>query len=434
MVAALSGYDDVDVVSADDVASRTWCPDRVAVREQQFAIVGGALRDGGGLPAIGPRLAEWTCYAARCAPTHGVPTPPSPSSPEGHSPTPHPEAELWLGAHPGDPARLEGDGGERSLLDTITADPEGQLGAATRERFGDALPFLAKVLAADEPLSLQAHPSAEQAMEGFAREDRLGIPISAPTRNYRDREPQARAAGRARSLRGAGGIPSGRTQHRVAARADGGGPRPLRQPAVRPGRRRRAARAVHDLDHRAAGRPRRAGAAGARRRRHLSAFGRNGIRQRRRRPRCELGERYPGDAGVLAAMLLNRISLAAGGGHLPARRQSARLPARRRLRGDGQLRQRAARRSDAQARRRARAAARARLHPDRRIRRCGPRSTREGIEIVYDTPAPEFAVSVLRLDGDRPRPRGRRTRRVTTARRCCCAPRARCRCTRSRVC
>ena len=56
----------------------------------------------------------------------------------------------------------------------MTSDPEGQLGAAVRARFGDALPFLVKVLAADEPLSLQAHPSTEQAVEGFAREDRAG--------------------------------------------------------------------------------------------------------------------------------------------------------------------------------------------------------------------------------------------------------------------
>ena len=42
----------------------------------------------------------------------------------------------------------------------------------------------------------------------------------------------------------------------------------------------------------------------------------------------ELGERYPGDAGVLAAMLLNRISLEPRRGHLPARGQPARLPAR----------------------------------------------------------------------------------------------------------
>ncbi|HYR16263.1 MAG TPA: mannose-6-phosphate isomerase, class I, partial [Mycobacterium sp.] len=103
------------------------------------------------------------------------------------SPTPHPEAELWFGAHPGDPAWLETDEGERSLLDALRDDPEGQLGAAVRGRFGDTLPFLVKVLAADEPLSLQAHPSAEQAVEGFAREEKLGLPVTAPTRNYRDR-------------------------------------------------------------------------------------------------------------------------------------------------------------------------------------------------------------------------------------------------------
>ena len=103
------------------------------------------------------------------------------------SPTAHPEAELWFGAHPGDPAWLETDEGERSLLDTLREDPEGQLGAATRGRFGDTLPFLLKVLAADEPLSLQAHPSAHQAAEGFDREERQGIPVSSPVRNYRDR-------------------------------------------------------------------------------------------------------------------------------------------------------------------------------------------------------------------------------------------------------
>ena len=117
----------------------------------------------------------------------GVRGRPLPNSPESASPTAHPEAELWFGAHPGDPAWLETDTGEQSLLETVRSDPEGQLGAAVRNRFGDALPFLMKVLAADEPLSLQAHPSAEQAAEGFAREDRLGIPVSSPIRNYRDR-------------------------------------------------------------------------------------------------------------------------------------------------------------------------------------------------------------------------------------------------------
>ena len=101
-------------------------------------------------------------------------------------PAAHPEAELWFGAHPGDPAFLETEQGETSLLTALGADPEGQLGSASRARFGDVLPFLLKVLAADEPLSLQAHPSAEQAVEGYLREERLGIPLYSPVRNYRD--------------------------------------------------------------------------------------------------------------------------------------------------------------------------------------------------------------------------------------------------------
>ena len=101
-------------------------------------------------------------------------------------PAAHPEAELWLGANPGDPAWLEEPAGEVSLLQALVADPEGQLGPTARARFGDALPFLLKVLAADEPLSLQAHPSAEQAAEGYLREERLGIPVNSPLRNYRD--------------------------------------------------------------------------------------------------------------------------------------------------------------------------------------------------------------------------------------------------------
>ncbi|WP_369831975.1 type I phosphomannose isomerase catalytic subunit, partial [Mycobacterium sp. E796] len=65
-------------------------------------------------------------------------------------PAAHPEAELWFGAHPGDPAWLETDKGEVSLLEAVVADPEGQLGPGSRARFGDVLPFLVKVLAADE--------------------------------------------------------------------------------------------------------------------------------------------------------------------------------------------------------------------------------------------------------------------------------------------
>jgi mannose-6-phosphate isomerase len=102
-------------------------------------------------------------------------------------PAPHPEAELWMGAHPGDPSRLrDSDGVERTLLELVEADPVGQLGEECARRWGGRLPFLLKILAAEEPLSMQAHPSAEQAAEGYAREEAAGIPREAANRNYPD--------------------------------------------------------------------------------------------------------------------------------------------------------------------------------------------------------------------------------------------------------
>jgi mannose-6-phosphate isomerase len=82
------------------------------------------------------------------------------------APTPDPEAELWMGAHPASPSRLSVSG--TSLVDAIAADPAGLLGAANVERFGARLPFLLKVLAAAQPLSLQAHPTLEHARAAHA--------------------------------------------------------------------------------------------------------------------------------------------------------------------------------------------------------------------------------------------------------------------------
>lgn len=314
------------------------------------------------------------------------------------SPAAHPEAELWFGAHPGDPALLETDNGERSLLETIRADPEGQLGAASRELFGDTLPFLAKVLAADEPLSLQAHPSAEQAREGFAREDRLGIPLNAPTRNYRDpsHKPEILVAlGPFEALAGFRPIASSIELMRAFAvsdldpfvqllsgQVDADGLRALfttwitaPQPDldvlvptvldgainyIRSGETTFAAEAKTVL---------------------------------------ELGERYPGDAGVLAAMLLNRISLSPGEAiYLPAGNLHAYLEGvgfEVMANSDNVLR--------------------GGLTPkhvdvpellrvldftpteDSALR---PATTRQGIELIYETPAPEFTVSALFLDGE----------------------------------
>ncbi|MEU7758064.1 MULTISPECIES: mannose-6-phosphate isomerase, class I [Micromonospora] len=79
-----------------------------------------------------------------------------------------PEAELWLGAHPGAPATVQRDGRPVSLTDLLVAEPGHWLGERLVGRFGTRLPFLLKVLAADSPLSLQAHPDAEQARAGHA--------------------------------------------------------------------------------------------------------------------------------------------------------------------------------------------------------------------------------------------------------------------------
>ncbi|MCZ2806514.1 mannose-6-phosphate isomerase, class I [Modestobacter sp. VKM Ac-2983] len=99
------------------------------------------------------------------------------------SPADRPYAELWMGAHP-DASSVLADG--RTLSDAITADPAGLLGQPVRERFGDRLPFLMKVLAADKPLSLQAHPTTAQAETGFAAEEAAGIPHDDPTRTFKD--------------------------------------------------------------------------------------------------------------------------------------------------------------------------------------------------------------------------------------------------------
>lgn len=77
-------------------------------------------------------------------------------------------AELWCGTHPQGPAHL--DRWDGPLLSEITGE----------------MTMLVKLLACAQPLSLQTHPTAEQARDGFAREEALGIPRDAPQRMYKD--------------------------------------------------------------------------------------------------------------------------------------------------------------------------------------------------------------------------------------------------------
>ncbi|MFB7592872.1 mannose-6-phosphate isomerase, class I [Streptomyces sp. NPDC056169] len=100
----------------------------------------------------------------------------------GVAPTGEPQAEMWMGAHPGAPSRTE-----RGPLDVlVAADPVRELGEPAVAKFGPRLPFLLKVLAAGAPLSLQVHPDLAQARAGFAAEEAAGIPVDAPHRTYKD--------------------------------------------------------------------------------------------------------------------------------------------------------------------------------------------------------------------------------------------------------
>lgn len=100
----------------------------------------------------------------------------------GVEPTGEPQAEMWMGAHPGAPSRT----GRGPLDEVIDEDPGRELGRAAVARFGPRLPFLLKLLAAGAPLSLQVHPDLEQAREGYEDEESRGVPIDAPNRNYKD--------------------------------------------------------------------------------------------------------------------------------------------------------------------------------------------------------------------------------------------------------
>ncbi|GAA4936138.1 mannose-6-phosphate isomerase type 1 [Actinomycetospora succinea] len=223
-------------------------------------------------------------------------------------PSPHPQAELWLGAHRDEPSQLT-EGG-RSLADVLRDDPAGSLGPSRRERWSDRLPYLLKVLAAEEPLSLQAHPSAEQAAAGYAREEAAGVPRTAADRNYPDPLPKpellcaltefhALAGFRdpAQTVRLLRALDVRALDHHtelLAAQPDADGLRALFTTWIT-----LPQRAVDDLV------PALLDGCVAHARAH-------GEFTTEARTLLDLGERYPGDAGVLAALLLNRVALQPG--------------------------------------------------------------------------------------------------------------------------
>lgn len=220
----------------------------------------------------------------------------------GQQPTDEPQAELWLGAHASASAMVDG----RRLDEVIADDPTGVVGAAAVEEFGAKLPFLLKVLGIAKPLSLQAHPSREQAESGYARENAAGIALDAKDRLYKDDWPKPemvcalvdsealcgfRDPLETYDLFGQLGVAS--ATELVGPLADMAVPADQRLASVFESllRGEEGTAAVSEVVAAAQG---------------LEVEGALGLFARTAR---ELGEHYPDDSGVLAALLMNRIAV-----------------------------------------------------------------------------------------------------------------------------
>ncbi|MFI6248847.1 mannose-6-phosphate isomerase, class I [Streptomyces sp. NPDC051016] len=217
----------------------------------------------------------------------------------GVEPSGEPQAEMWMGAHPGAPSRTE----RGTLVDIIDANPKAELGEAAVAKFGPRLPFLLKILAAGAPLSLQVHPDLEQAREGYEDEERRGIPVDAPHRNYKDanHKPELICA-----LTEFDGLCGFRAPEQAAELLDGLGVDSLKPyvDLLRAHPEEAALREVltailtadrEEMAHTVA----EATAA-------CTRLGGDHL------PYADLAHHYPGDPGVIAAMLLNHVRLQPG--------------------------------------------------------------------------------------------------------------------------
>ena len=92
-----------------------------------------------------------------------------------------PIAEYWLGAHASASSTCEG----KMLVSLVQDDPDFWLGKAKNLNMGK-FPFLLKILSAESPLSIQVHPSKEQAINGFQIENAQGVSLDSPKRNFKD--------------------------------------------------------------------------------------------------------------------------------------------------------------------------------------------------------------------------------------------------------
>ncbi|MEZ9442652.1 mannose-6-phosphate isomerase, class I [Vibrio sp. 10N.222.54.F12] len=96
-----------------------------------------------------------------------------------------PQAEMWMGAHPNGCSKVQSSDLKVLLSQLIDVHKDEFLSKQISEKFGE-LPYLFKILAAESALSVQVHPSKEEAELGFHKEEQAQVPLSAHHRNYRD--------------------------------------------------------------------------------------------------------------------------------------------------------------------------------------------------------------------------------------------------------
>ena len=223
----------------------------------------------------------------------------------GRPPDGRPWAELWFGAHPSAPSLV---GPTHQPLDTVVeADPVAALGSDVAGRFG-SLPFLVKLLAAAEPLSLQAHPSIAQAEAGHAREDAAGIALDAPNRSFRDRLHKPELICALTEFEALCGFRDPDATLAILATIDTPALDPIRvRIDAEPNAAGLDALLAHLLTLDAAEAAALVDAV-------VAACGRPGpeIGAGERAMAAALGARHPGDAGVITALLLNRVTLQPG--------------------------------------------------------------------------------------------------------------------------
>ncbi|MGW1259945.1 mannose-6-phosphate isomerase, class I [Streptomyces sp. NPDC002513] len=217
----------------------------------------------------------------------------------GVEPTGEPQAEMWMGAHPGAPSRTP----RGPLNEVIDKSPEQELGARTVAKFGPRLPFLLKILAAGAPLSLQVHPNLEEAKEGYEDEERRGIPLDAPERNYKDANHKPELICALTEFDGLCGFRAPDDAAELLAGLDVGSLKPyvdLLHAHPEGAALREVLTAVLSADPEAMAHTVAEAAAACARLGGAYA------------PYADLAHHYPGDPGVIAAMLLNHVRLQPG--------------------------------------------------------------------------------------------------------------------------